>query len=509
MIDINTFEKLKQIELFSKENNIIEIIKLYNEYIELSNDEEIFLSYCIFLHKNDMLNDCLKIINLGLIHNENSIKLLNFKGIILYQNNKLNDCFRIYNKLIQINGNDKLKYRHKYLNMKKYFGNQLKQLDQNNQRFKLQNELVSYDYKNELTNPNKYLEINHILHCVDVKMNKYKHDKIYIGLVSADFCNHVCSFFIKPLLKYYDKSKFEIVCFSNTKYKDETSEELYKLDNYWIDIFGIHPDIVRKQIMEMQIDVLIDLSGNGSGNRLDVFSKRCAPVQITYLGFPNTSGLNTIDYRICDFITDPMDTTQFFSEQLLRLDRCFICYERDIKFNLIDELDDNIINIAIVNKQIKYSIEFINCVKKIMNKLNCVIWIKKTDLIRGDNVKYIDYMDNEKYFEFFNKIDFCLDTFPYSGTTTTCDVLMTSTPVITYGIKNRHVSNVSSSILTHMGYNELVAYSEDEFINKAVELGKDKNRIRFYKKILMNKFFDCMNGDKFMREFENVINEIY
>jgi protein O-GlcNAc transferase len=508
------YSKLKKYELAKQ---------MYIESIELNKKfNEGYMVLSILLFKYKQFNEALKYLEIGLVECPNDAKMLNFIGVILFMEYKKNKkkIFNVYKKMIELIGDkDKLEIFNKspeikqHLIIYKYFKIGCDALQTNARRQLIQQDFLNRDYLiNDCYDNDHYNSINDILNVHNIKMNKYKHDIIRIGYVSGDFKNHVIAFFIEALLKYGDWSKFVVCCFSNTLKKDETSERLYNIGSYWVDIYGVSADIVRKQIKEMEIDVLIDLSGHTTGNRMDVFAERCAPVQITYLGFPNSTYLKTIDYRICDYISDPIDTKQYFSEKLLRMNRCFLCYTRDIEIKQVNRLFEDKIVFGVLNKHQKYSKEFIECVEQIINKVpNSILYLKSKNNIFNlpeNKIKVIEYLDNDKYFDLFNEIDLCLDTFPYSGTTTTCDTLLTGTPVITYGIKDIHASNVSKSILHHMGCDELVSSSTDEFIDKSIQLALDRNRIINYKLTLKQKFLNVMNPIEFMEEFERILMTI-
>ena len=536
-----------QQELLQKYNNHYLVYYFSAEYYTLKKDidktieqyelcfkqnpkcSDIWLSYAIALHKNNMLDKTLQVINRGLKHHQNNVKLLNFYGVLLYQNKQLKEAYVIFGKIVKNLAEPEVYNNYafscsalgKYKKANAYYEKGLEILNSAIQRQISQNKLLNYDYlpKIKADTFDDYLKVNQIFKTVrDIQPFSYRHSKLRIGYVSGDFKNHVASFFIKPLLQYYDRSKFEVFCFSNLLVHDKTTEELMQIpDIGWIEIYNIKPEVVFQWIKQLEIDILIDLSGHTAGNRLDVFALKPAPIQITYLGYPNTTGLTTIDYRLCDKITDPEYTTQKFTEQLIRLQKCFICYSRDVdicpQYERSDMPNQPII-FAVTNKEQKYNKYTYRAWNRIINAIpNSVLIIKDCDfqqlnLPTGRVIKMDFFMDNTEYLKMYDQIDVCLDTFPYSGTTTTCDTLLTSTPVITFAMPNRHVSNVTNSILTNMGHKELVAHSIDEYIKLAIDLGQDKQRIKTYKQILRKEFLELMNPIKFMENYEKTLIDI-
>jgi predicted O-linked N-acetylglucosamine transferase (SPINDLY family) len=393
----------------------------------------------------------------------------------------------------------------------------------------LSNKLLSFDYMAEIPKDSykSYLQINKIL--PHQKHYKFKRNtgKLHVGIVSPDFRKHAVAFFLENILKYYDRDLIEIYCYSNSNANDSMTEKIRGSVKRFVDITRQSDEQVADMIFGDKIDLLIDLAGHTNNNRLGVFGLKPAPVQVTYLGFPNTTGLKTIDYRITDKFADPVDTTQFYSEKLIRMPNCFInfCCPVDEKVFQLSKSVNDIIVFGVLNKIHKHNRKNIEVWGKILQKYpNSKLLIKK-ELVTSTNLKK-DYLnalgisedrliieefmkDVTDYWRLFNKIDICLDSFPYSGTTTTCNSLWMGIPVITYSIKNRHCQNVSASILKNMGVEDLIAYSEDDYINRAIGLAKDKQRIMNYKQTLREKFIKSMEPIRFVKDFCDLLITTY
>jgi len=161
--------------------------------------------------------------------------------------------------------------------------------------------------------------------------NLRQEDKqIRIGYVSADFRTHSVSYFFEPIIAGHDKTSFETYCYSDCSIAshDTQTKKIRKYTDNWREIGHLNDDAVEKLIIQDEIDILVDLMGHTSGSRLRLFAKKPAPLQVTYLGYPNTTGLPTMDYRITDQFADPPGQTELFhSEELLRLDNGFLCYQ--------------------------------------------------------------------------------------------------------------------------------------------------------------------------------------
>jgi predicted O-linked N-acetylglucosamine transferase (SPINDLY family) len=309
-------------------------------------------------------------------------------------------------------------------------------------------------------------------------------------------------------LRHHDRTKFEIHLFANQPIYDE-----WYGDEHCHDIQNMTSEEVAELIREMGIDILIDLSGHTEHNRLDVFALRPAPVQMTYLGFPNTTGLTEIQYRITDGIADREDTTQYYSEQLLRLPCCFLCFDALYPRIIPKPKDMRQIVFGSLNKESKISPECLDTWRELLRAIpNAVLLLKfsnkQSDKLRyishlGNQLEFVEYADNEAdYNKLFSQIDVLLDTFPYSGTTTTCKALYNSVPVITLYYPNIHAHNVSASILIHSGLSQYVAYSREEYIQIARRIALDGGR----DETIHDKFREAiMNPTRFIQHYEKAL----
>jgi predicted O-linked N-acetylglucosamine transferase (SPINDLY family) len=303
---------------------------------------------------------------------------------------------------------------------------------------------------------------------------KNKKNKIKIGYLSADFNPHSVANFILPILKHHDRNKFDIYLFSNSKNISQIFSDL-KLPTYFI--CNISSVEASKLIYDKQIDILFDLNGHTSSNRLDVFTHHPAPIQISYLGYANTTGLTGINYRLTDCIADHPESQQLFSEQLIRIPGCFLLFNPIHNF-IIQPKKTNKSRIVLgsTHKEGKLNDDVFSVWKKILDECpNTVLFIK---LESFDNVserteyyvKKINVDSNriiikpqlfdDAYDSLYNEFDILLDSFPYSGTTITCNCLFNSLPVVSLYNKHSHAHNVSSSLLKNSGLCELVAYSQ-------------------------------------------------
>ena len=360
-----------------------------------------------------------------------------------------------------------------------------------------------------------------IYYLYDFSKRKFN-EKIKIGYVSYDFQNHAVSNFIIPILENHNKNYFEIYIFNNNlKYNN------FKYNNIkLININNLSTINVCNLIYSYEIDILFDLNGHTEGNRLDVFSKNPSPIQISYIGFPNTTGLESIKYRISDKIADNINSTQEYSEKIIYLPKCFLFFKTLGQNEKVSyrEVDDYII-LGCLNREKKNSLKVLDTWKNILQKCDKTKIIIKIDgkdnfndkisfyknilKINEDRIILLNKIEHIDYINLFYKIDILLDTFPYSGTTTTCNALYNSIPVITLYNKDIHSHNVSSSLLINSDLSELVAYNYEEYIDKVVDLYLHKDKINNYKRIIHDKFMKLMNIDTFMEDYEKLLSNLY
>jgi len=354
------------------------------------------------------------------------------------------------------------------------------------------------------------------LQCRDTSLRKIK-----IGYVSNAFKDHAVSNFILPILDNHDTEKYDIFLFTH---------HVYKHDKF--PVFNINKksaDVCAKLIYDLGIHILIDIDGHTSKNRLDIFSKNPAPIQITYLGFPNSTALDFIQYRITDSISDHPDSIQIYSENRLYMPRCFLLYKtaESLIFSSAQNLfpEKNHIILGSLNKEPKNSKNVLQIWKQILqlttntkllikissvdNVENRIKFYKDALEVKEDRLIIVEFCSNEEYMNLFYKIDILLDTFPYSGTTTTCHALHASTPVVTLYHKDYHAHNVSSSLLINSGFPELVSYSKNEYIETVIDLCSQPEKLAEYKTSIRQGFLELMEPKQFMKEYEDILSTLY
>jgi predicted O-linked N-acetylglucosamine transferase (SPINDLY family) len=350
--------------------------------------------------------------------------------------------------------------------------------------------------------------------------------RLKIGYVSPDFRTHSVSYFIEPIIESHDREHFEIFCYSNLDRPDNKTIEFKNLADHWRDICRMPDDEAAQLIQKDGIDILVDLSGHTGNNRITLFARKPAPVQITYIGYPNTTGLDTIDYRMTDAWTDPPGRTDHLhTEKIIRLPRGFLCYkppEESPDVRTLPASVSGFITYGCFNNRSKISDRTIGVWSEILHLIPGSRLILKATAFHDEPTKnyvlelfeksgiaaarvdvYGDIPSKAGHLDLYNSIDIGLDTFPYNGTTTTCEALWMGVPVI--ALKGDiHISRVSYSILSNIGLAELVAESTDEYIMKAVNLAGDIERLNTLRRNLrsMMKNSCFMDKDNFTRTLE-------
>lgn len=325
--------------------------------------------------------------------------------------------------------------------------------------------------------------------------------RLRIGIVSPDLRDHPVAAFLEPLLASLDRARFGVIAFSDTRRADEVTSRLKALCDGWHDVTGLTDDAVAAQVVADEIDVLIDLAGHTADNRLTVFARRAAPVQVTYLGYPNTTGVPSIGYRITDAIADsPGESDALHTEKLLRLSRCFLCYRPpDVAPNVTPSpCASNLaagVTFGALNNPAKVSPGALRAWAEILRALPDARLLLKGPGLRDEDadrrardrlaahglplerVELVGQVASRaEFLGTFGRVDIALDTFPYNGTTTTCEALWMGVPVVTYA-GAVHAARVSASLLAAVGLPELVASSPEGYVRLACDLASNRTRL--------------------------------
>lgn len=322
--------------------------------------------------------------------------------------------------------------------------------------------------------------------------------RIRIGYVSSDFRLHSVAFFLEPLLINHDGNRVEIFCYSGVSRPDAMTERFQGWAYHWRNIAGMSDEQVAAMVNADAIDILVDLAGYTSGCRLGLFARKPAPIQVSWLGYPDTTGLDAMDYRITDALADPEGRDEFYVESLVRLPGCFLCYKPVVAAPEVAKLP------ALENGYVTFG--SFNMLSKI-NERVVVLW---ADVLRTvprsrlliKSAPLTDSATTERYYDFFEsqgigrdrvelightatqvehlnlykRLDIALDTFPYNGTTTTCEALWMGVPVVTL-TGERHSGRVGVSLLNAVDMPDWIAETSEQYVSIAAKMAADLPRL--------------------------------
>jgi predicted O-linked N-acetylglucosamine transferase (SPINDLY family) len=340
--------------------------------------------------------------------------------------------------------------------------------------------------------------------------------RLKIGYVSADFRLHSVAYFLEPLLRSHDRGRLEVFCYSDVSAPDTATAH----------------DALADRIRNDGIDILVDLAGHTSKNRLPVFARKPAPVQVTWLGYPNTTGLDAMDYRLVDAVTDPEgEADAFASEALVRLPGGFLCYGgRDDAPapGAAPSLETGFVTFGSFNNLAKLSGATLDVWARLLDRLPSARLLLKGKPfaeaatraiyldrlaergVTADRVELVAWLPEEAHLAVYDRVDIALDPFPYNGTTTTCEALWMGVPVVTLR-GDRHAGRVGASLLTQIGLNDLIADSVESYVEAAAALAGDPARLDELRHALRPRMAASRlcDGPAFAREVEGAYRTMW
>jgi predicted O-linked N-acetylglucosamine transferase (SPINDLY family) len=352
--------------------------------------------------------------------------------------------------------------------------------------------------------------------------------RLRIGYVSPDFRQHPVGRFLLPLLAHHDKRQVEVFGYAQVSVPDDLTQRLRDCMDGWRNIAGLSDDQTADLIRQDQIDILVDLTMHMANNRLLVFARKPAPVQVTYLAYCSTTGLETIDYRLSDPYLDPPGEVGewgrdelFYSEQTIRLPESYWCYQPVISppaTGPLPALKQGHITFGCLNNFCKVSAPALAAWARILRAVphselllhapegahrQCVREKLKGAGIEPERIRFAGFKTTEAYFELYGQIDIALDTFPYAGGTTTCDALWMGVPVVSLA-GHTAVGRGGVSILSNAGLPELVAHTKDEYVRIARGLAGDLSRLGHLRSTLRQRMehSPLMDAPRFARGVE-------
>lgn len=356
--------------------------------------------------------------------------------------------------------------------------------------------------------------------------------KLRVGFLSADLCHHPVAHFIEPLFREYDKERFEFIAYGDQRKSDDFSERFSKQVDLWSETCSLSDQALAKKIHEDRVDILFELSGHTAYNRLGVLALKPAPLQASYLGYPGTTGLLTIDFRITDSLVDPEGRTdKFHTERLIRLPRCAWCYEPDAvapEVGPVPALKNGYVTFGCFNNMAKLNPDLFAVWADILLRVpGSHLRLKARTLTdagvcdelkayfteKGIAAERLEFFGHTRkiheHLNHYHEVDIALDSFPYHGTTTTCEAMWMGCPVVTRA-GGAHVSRVGVSLLTTVGLEEFICESREAYIDKAVALAGDIGRLEALRAGMRKRLqaSPLMDQAGFARAFEDGLHEM-
>lgn len=323
--------------------------------------------------------------------------------------------------------------------------------------------------------------------------------RLKVGYVSPDLRAHSVAYFFEPLLQAHDRQAVEVFCYAEVARPDAVTARLQGLADRWLSTVGLSDEALAARIAADGIDILVDLAGHTAHNRLRVFARKPAPVQATWLGYPNTTGLSAIDYRLVDAVTDPVGQADACaSETLLRLEGGFLCYG-----GVADApapapppcLANGAVTFGSFNNPAKLSPATLDAWAALLARLPQARLLLKGKPFadaatralflarlseRGVAAERVELggwvAGSADHLALYARVDIALDPFPYNGTTTTCEALWMGVPVVTLR-GDRHAGRVGASLLSQVGATEWVAGSVENYVAIAAALAAEPERL--------------------------------
>lgn len=393
------------------------------------------------------------------------------------------------------------------------------------------NDWSQLDHLNFAINNSKYFSKLKIkgLDQINYKINS----KINLGFISADFeRRHSTTFFLKDTIKYLSKDKFKIFLFSIAKKNtnDQSQNELRNLSDVWYDINDLNNQKIAELIQQKRINILVDLMGYTRPENLELFHSRIAPKQVSWLAYCNTSGVHEMDFLIVDNNLILNSEEKFYSEKIIKLPYIWNShsgFSEPRKLNELPSLNNEVFTFGSLNNFRKISDDAVESWSKILHGVpNSKLILKSS--IPCDNgsllkkfkkfgvdhkieiLKKFDFVKKEDHLKIYNRLDLCLDTFPYNGVTTSFEALWMNVPVLVIKGYNFN-SRCGQSIIKNLGINDLISENKEDYVSRAIKLAHEKDRLRKMRKKIYDNLFktSLFNTKEFSKYFGEILVRIH
>lgn len=356
--------------------------------------------------------------------------------------------------------------------------------------------------------------------------------RLRVGFLGPDFFRHSVAYFVEGLFEHLSRERCSVYVYHTNRQRDHVTDRLERAVDVFRHVKQEQPGVLAQIIARDEIDVLIDLAGYTNVHGVTVMAARPAPVLATYCGYPNTTGSSRIGWRIVDSVTDPAGSEQFATESLLRIDPCFLCYRPEADAPEVVPLPcvrKGFVTFGSFNAQRKF------------NKVTCGLWrevlmsvpgsrlaIKSINFTEAASIAFareqlrgyglpIDRVDvlpaaksAREHLAQYGEVDIGLDTYPYHGTTTTCEAMWMGVPVVTM-TGDRHASRVGTSLLSCVGLQDWIATSPEQYVEIAKRAASDNAGLSALRASLRERMAASALCDQagFARKFEGAVRRMW
>ncbi|HEV8097485.1 MAG TPA: tetratricopeptide repeat protein [Burkholderiales bacterium] len=380
----------------------------------------------------------------------------------------------------------------------------------------------------------RQIEIAHPARFPSFGNSKDPEKRLRIGYVSRDFFRHPVSWFLVPVLERHDRSRFAVHCYATSARSDDVTAQVRSLADRWLDASKMSYSELADSIHRDGIDILVDLLGHAGSSDLAVFAQQPAPVQVTWLGYLNTTGLSRMHYRLCDAVSDPPGIAErLHTEALARLPHSQWCYRPYREMELSKEhateppcLRNGFVTFGSFNHRLKLSPPLLALWAQILIRLPdarlVIMGVPSGPAqdrllaqftqhgIAAARIRLVAPLPMNDYFPWFDQVDLALDSTPYSGGTTTCDTLWMGVPVVTLAGR-RSVSRSAASMLTTLGLADWIAHTPEDYVRLALKFAGDQALLAELRASLRRRMRESplMDELRFTRDLEALYRTLW
>jgi predicted O-linked N-acetylglucosamine transferase (SPINDLY family) len=342
--------------------------------------------------------------------------------------------------------------------------------------------------------------------------------RLRLGYVSPDFREHSVARFVLPLFREHDRAQVEVFAYSDVTAPDPVTGLVRNHVDHWREVAGLGDAQLADAIRADGIDVLVDLAAHSGRNRLLAFARKPAPVQVTYLAYCSTTGVDAIDYRITDRFLDPPSELAHYTEASIHLPNCYWCYSAPPLGRTPTQRQPGPPTFGCLNNFAKVSDVTLALWMRLLTRVPeaRLLLYARTEAhrdrvrramresgIEESRAAFVGRQSVAVYLQTYREIDVALDPYPYGGGTTSCDALWMGVPVVSL-LGSTAVSRAGSTLLSHVGLERLVARSEDQYVELAAELLRDEGQLAQLRGDLRDRLESSpvMDARQFARDFE-------